>query len=91
LLKDGGVIQSCKHQIFESLAGVVNGWCGIWDDSVGTVKGFASPQSLELVLALQVGQAKCHLPSLPRTGRDREAFLIINLLWEVLGCKDSRQ
>jgi hypothetical protein len=91
LLKDGGVIRSRKRQVFESRANVVDGWCISWDHCVGTAKVFACPQSLELALALQVGKAECHLPSLPRTGRGREAFPIVNLTWEVLGCKDSRQ
>jgi hypothetical protein len=58
---------------------------------VGTAKGFATPQSLELALVLQVGKAECHLPSWPRTGQGQEAFPIINLMWEVLGSKDSHQ
>ncbi len=43
------------------------------------------------MLALQVGKAKCPLLSLPSTGLGWEAFPIIKLAWEVLGCKDSRQ
>jgi hypothetical protein len=46
---------------------------------------------LELALALEVGKAECHLPSSPHTGHGREAFPIINLMWEVLGYKDSHQ
>jgi hypothetical protein len=58
---------------------------------VVTAKEFASPLSLELALALQVGKAECHLPSLPSMGLGWEAFSIINLAWEVLGCKDSHR
>ncbi len=58
---------------------------------MGTAEGFATPQSLELVLALEVGTAESHLPGLPRKRRSQEAFPIVDLTWEVLGCKDSRQ
>ncbi len=42
-------------------------------------------------MALQVGKAEYHLPSLPSTRLGWEAFPIFNLMWEVLGCKDSHQ
>ncbi len=58
---------------------------------MGTTKGFATPQSLELALALEVGKAESHLPGLPCTRRSWEAFPILDLTWEVLGCKDSCQ
>jgi hypothetical protein len=90
-LKDVGVIQSHKRQVFKSLANPVNGWCGSWDHCMGTTEGFAFPQSLKLALVLQVGKAEYHLPSLPRMGCGREAFPIIDLMWEGLGCKDSHQ
>jgi hypothetical protein len=54
-------------------------------------RGLPPPKSLKLALVLQVGKAESHLPSLPHMGCGHEAFLIINLAWEVLGCKDSRQ
>jgi hypothetical protein len=40
---------------------------------------------------LQVGNVECHFLSLPSTGLGWEVVPIINLLWEVLGCKDSLQ
>jgi hypothetical protein len=58
---------------------------------VGTAKGFTTPQSLELILVLQVGKAEYHLLGLPHTRRGLWAFPIVNLTWKVLGCKDSRQ
>ncbi len=58
---------------------------------MGSAEGFAPPCSLELALALQVGKAECHLLSLPSAGLGQETLPIINLAWEVLGCKDSRQ
>ncbi len=45
LLKDGGVIQSRKRQVFKSRTNAVNGGCGSWDHCVGTSKGFTSPKA----------------------------------------------
>jgi hypothetical protein len=83
--------EAASARFFQSLANVVNGWRGSWDHRVGTAKGFATPQSLELALALEVGKMESHLPGLPSTRRGWEAFSIVNVMWEVLGCKDSRQ
>jgi hypothetical protein len=58
---------------------------------MGTAKGFTTPQSLELALALEVGKAESHLPGWPRARCGQEAFPIVNLMWEVLGCQDSLQ
>jgi hypothetical protein len=58
---------------------------------MGTDKGFATPQILEVVLAFEVGKAESHLLGLPCARRCWEAFPIVNLTWEVLGCQDSRQ
>ncbi len=58
---------------------------------MGTAEGFATPQSLELALALKVGKAESHLPGLSCTRRGWEAFPIVDLMWEVLGCKDSHR
>jgi hypothetical protein len=57
---------------------------------MGSAKRFASPRSLEMVLALQVGKAECHFASLPSTDIGQEAFSIINLAWEMMDSKDSR-
>jgi hypothetical protein len=90
-LEDGGVIRRCKCKVFQSFANAVNGWCGSWDHRVGTAEGFATPQSLELALVLEMGKAESHLPGLPHARRSREAFPIVNLTWEVLSCHDSRR
>jgi hypothetical protein len=58
---------------------------------MGTAEGFSTPQSLELALVLEVGKAESHLPALPCVIRGREAFPIVDLTWEVLGCQDSCQ
>ncbi len=58
---------------------------------MGTAEGFATPQSLKLALALEVGKAESHLPGWPSARRSREAFPIVNLTWEVMGCQDSHQ
>ena len=52
--------------LIQNLTDAVNSWRGSWDHRVGTVEGFATPQSLELVLALEGGKAESHLPGLPR-------------------------
>jgi hypothetical protein len=90
-LEVGGVIRRSKCKVYQSLADAVNGWRGSWDHHGGTTKGFATPQSLELALVLEVGKAESHLPSLPHARRNREAFPIANLTWEVLGCQDSHR
>ncbi len=58
---------------------------------MGTAVGFTTPQSLELALVLEVGKAEGHLPGLPHASCTRKAFPIIELMWEVLSCQDSRQ
>jgi hypothetical protein len=46
---------------------------------------------LELALALEVGKAESHLPGLLCARCVREAFPIVDLTWEVLGCQDRCQ
>ncbi len=58
---------------------------------MGTAKWFGTPQSLELALGLEVGKVESHLQDLPHARRGWEAFLIVNLTWEMLGSQDSRR
>jgi hypothetical protein len=46
---------------------------------------------LKLALAFEVGQTKSNFPGSPHAVNGREALPTINLLLEVLGCKDSCQ
>ncbi len=46
---------------------------------MGTAKGFATPRSLELALALEMGKAESHLPGLLHARHGREAFPIVDL------------
>ncbi len=57
----------------------------------GHRQGVCHPRSLELALALEVGKAESHLPGLPRARCGREAFPIVDLMWDVLSCQDSRR
>ncbi len=58
---------------------------------MGTTKGFTTPKNLELALALEVRKAESHLLGLPCARLSWEAFPIVGLMWEVLGCQDSCQ
>jgi hypothetical protein len=57
---------------------------------VSPTQRFTLPRCLQLALAFEVGEAKCHFPRPPGAVDSREAFPIIYLVREMLGCEDCR-